>query len=226
MLNNQATPGAQPVASGCPFYIGGFYSPGADRCQSLSQYFNGLIDEVRYYKRALTADEIRADFDAAGGGQCTVPPKIIAQPTNRTVMAGGAATFNVTASSTAPLSYHWSRNGTNIHGATNSTLSLLNVKPNQAGHYAVLVANPYGAVASSNATLVVNLPPLQTVFKNGRMQLSWRANPPGFILETTADLASGNWVPVAAATNQIGDQFFFPMSGGSNAYYRLHFNGP
>jgi alpha-tubulin suppressor-like RCC1 family protein len=87
-------------------------------------------------------------------------PSIISQPTNQTVVVGGTANFNVTASGTPPLSCQWAFNGTNIAGATNTTLTLTNVQLSQAGNYAVLVTNLYGFILSSNAVLMVNLSPL------------------------------------------------------------------
>jgi len=41
----------------------------------------------------------------------------MAQPANQTVTAGQPATFTVTASGTAPLSYQWRKNAANISGA-------------------------------------------------------------------------------------------------------------
>jgi hypothetical protein len=121
-------------------------------------YFNGLVDEVSIYNRALTASEIYAIYAAGSGGKCPpTTPVIIAQPTNQTIAVGGTANFNVTASGALPLSYQWIFSGTNISGATNTTLTLTNVQLNQAGNYAVLVTNVYGSVLSSNAALTVTL---------------------------------------------------------------------
>src|SRR5437773_12402091 len=47
-----------------------------------------------------------------------VAPTITTQPVNQTVTASQAATFSVTATGTAPLSYQWQKNGANIAGAT------------------------------------------------------------------------------------------------------------
>jgi len=54
----------------------------------------------------------------------TVPPNaplVISQPANQTVQVGQTATFSVTASGTAPLTYQWFKNGTLIPGATSSS---------------------------------------------------------------------------------------------------------
>jgi uncharacterized protein YjbI with pentapeptide repeats len=84
-------------------------------------------------------------------------PVITTQPTNQTVGVGGTASFNVTASGTPPLSYQWRFGGTNLSGATNTTLNLTNVQVSQAGNYTVLVTNLYGSILSSNAVLTVTL---------------------------------------------------------------------
>ena len=48
-------------------------------------------------------------------------PSITTQPAAQTVTAGQTASFSVTASGTAPLSYQWKKNGTDISGATSSS---------------------------------------------------------------------------------------------------------
>src|SRR6266481_9356694 len=42
---------------------------------------------------------------------------VATQPANQTVTVGQSATFSVTASGTAPLTYQWQKNTTNITGA-------------------------------------------------------------------------------------------------------------
>ena len=85
-----------------------------------------------------------------------IAPQITSQPTNKTVTAGQAVTFTVLASGTAPLKYFWFRSGTGeVSSATNSTLSLVNVQPFQAGNYFVVVTNIAGTATSSLAVLTV-----------------------------------------------------------------------
>src|SRR6516165_3875393 len=47
-----------------------------------------------------------------------VAPTITTQPASQMIAPGATATFSVTASGTAPLSYQWRRNSANISGAT------------------------------------------------------------------------------------------------------------
>lgn len=49
--------------------------------------------------------------------------------------------------------YQWAFNGTNMSGATSSTLSLTNVLLPDMGSYAVLVGNGYSSQLSDTATL-------------------------------------------------------------------------
>jgi hypothetical protein len=83
----------------------------------------------------------------------TDAPVITAQPQSVGVNAHDAASFSVTASGTIPLSYQWAFNGTNIPGATLSSLTIPNVVQTHLGTYLVVVTNGVGTVASSNAVL-------------------------------------------------------------------------
>jgi hypothetical protein len=131
-------------------------------CDSPANFFNGLIDEVSLYSRALASQEIASIYNAAAGGKChiAIPPFFIAQLTNQTVTLGLNANFSVTAGGSVPLSYRWNFNGTPIPGATSSSLLLTNVQFTNAGTYSVLVSNSTGvSVTSSNGVLTLTYPP-------------------------------------------------------------------
>jgi hypothetical protein len=81
------------------------------------------------------------------------PPFITTQPQSVVVNAYDTASFSVIASGTPPLSYQWSLNGTNISGATSSSLTISNVSQSDLGAYAVIVTNEFGSATSSNAML-------------------------------------------------------------------------
>ena len=53
---------------------------------------------------------------------------ITAQPIPLTACLDSTAQFTVTATGTAPLSYQWRKDGTNLAGATASSLALANVQ--------------------------------------------------------------------------------------------------
>lgn len=82
-------------------------------------------------------------------------PSITSQPQSRSVIAGTNVTFSVSVSGSAPFTYRWRLNGTNLAGAISSSLSLNNVQPSQAGGYSVVVSNAAGTATSSTANLAV-----------------------------------------------------------------------
>jgi len=90
-----------------------------------------------------------------GGGP--VAPYINTQPTNQTVAAGQTATFSVIAAGTAPLTYQWQKNGTDITGATSASYTTPVTATSDSGEmFRVNVSNSAGGVTSNAATLTVN----------------------------------------------------------------------
>lgn len=131
------------------------YRPGTVPFGPIS--FLGRIDEVSLYSRALSSTEIQAIYLAGTAGKClSGPPVISQQPTSQAVFVGSNTTFNVSATGTAPFTYQWSMDGTNIPGATGDSLDLTNLQAINAGTYAVAITNSLGFAISSNAVLTVN----------------------------------------------------------------------
>jgi hypothetical protein len=88
-----------------------------------------------------------------------VPPAILTQPTNSTILAGGTADFVASATGSGPLIYQWSFNGTVLAGARTNELRLTNVQASQAGSYVLLVTNLSGSATSAAAQLKVLVAP-------------------------------------------------------------------
>ncbi len=83
-------------------------------------------------------------------------PTISAQPANQSVAAGQTATFSVTASGTAPLSYQWQKGATAITGATSATYTTAATTTADSGSkFSVVVSNAAGSTTSNAATLTV-----------------------------------------------------------------------
>jgi hypothetical protein len=91
------------------------------------------------------------------------PPVITTQPLSQTVGGGLPVTFSVEATGDGPLTYQWRRQGIALPGATNASLTIAELRRNDAGSYSVLVSNPAGAIASAVATLTVLVPPTITL---------------------------------------------------------------
>ncbi|NBR87178.1 MAG: hypothetical protein EBS84_01985 [Proteobacteria bacterium] len=93
----------------------------------------------------------------------TSAPTIVSPPQSQTVKAGQNVSFTVSATGTPPLAFQWRQDGTNLTGATETTLTLSNVNTNEAGNYTVVITNSFGAITSAVATLTVQVPPQITL---------------------------------------------------------------
>jgi poly(3-hydroxybutyrate) depolymerase len=104
-------------------------------------------------------------------GPAPADPQITTQPTDQTVTAGQPVTLAVAATSTQvpsrrgpaaqpPLSYQWTKNGMDIVGATDATLTLPTALTADSGAlFRVVVSSPSGSVTSTGATLTVKSAP-------------------------------------------------------------------
>jgi hypothetical protein len=82
------------------------------------------------------------------------PITINQQPQSLNVNAYDTASFSVGASGGAsPLNYQWLLDGTNLPGATSSTLTVTNVMQSDLGDYSVSVSDIFNTNTSSIATL-------------------------------------------------------------------------
>ncbi len=217
ILAAERTPGVGPVDSGCSFYIGGFPDWFADACRAPGQYFEGVVDEVSYYARALGAEEIQWVANAGSLGKCRVPvaAAIVSQPMDKAVYPTQTASFSVGATGDTPLGFQWRCNGTNLN-AFGSTLTISNVQPSSAGNYSVVVNNPVRTVVSSNALLTVQPPPPCADIVEGLVSWwraennlldGWGANHGTFALNSSG--RPGVWFVVAYAQGKVGQAFGF-----------------
>jgi hypothetical protein len=176
----------------------------------VSGWADGLGSSARFHDpHGVTVDGAGNVYVADGlnhritKGVPLFPPVITAQPVSCTNNAGATATFTVEATGTAPLSYQWILNRTNLAGATDSSLTLTNVQSTNAGNYRVSVANVVGSTVSSNALLTVNLPPTVSIVSplNGSVLLA----PASFTLLADATDDSGiAQVELWSGTNSLG----------------------
>ncbi|HEY5101592.1 MAG TPA: PQQ-binding-like beta-propeller repeat protein [Steroidobacteraceae bacterium] len=103
-------------------------------------------------------------FAACGGGGSSATgtaamataPAITAQPAAASAVVGQVATFTVSATGTAPMSYQWQKNATAISGATQSSYTTAAAATADNGaKFSVVITNAAGSVTSSAATLAV-----------------------------------------------------------------------
>ena len=124
--------------------------------------FDGLIDAVSIYNRALSSNEIAAIYGAGAAGKClSTAPAITGQPLSQTVVLGDTVAFSVMTTGLLPLTNQWELNASNltdngrITGSQSNALTITNVQFADAGSYTVMVTNVAGGTISLPATLVV-----------------------------------------------------------------------
>ena len=150
-----------------------------------------------------------------------LPPQILGHPGSLNLPEGANAVFSVSASGGLPLSYQWRFNGTNITGATNSSLVISNIQPANMGYYRALVSNISGLANTLPAQLVVVQ---QTRLAVGTVHGNLAFNLTGemgqrYVIEYSTNLAS--WSPSISITNLAGmTQFQFPFPAASQGFYR------
>ncbi|HXI53396.1 MAG TPA: immunoglobulin domain-containing protein, partial [Candidatus Saccharimonadales bacterium] len=80
------------------------------------------------------------------------PVAITTQPQNQTVLQCQPVTFSVVCSGTPPYTFQWSRDGSPISGATDSTYTLTNVQPSDNGAVFRVVAGNMASNVAYNVT--------------------------------------------------------------------------
>src|SRR5262249_55608342 len=84
------------------------------------------------YQLVVTANGISSD--PVPFSILALPPIIVRQPQNQTVVLSNSATFKVGAAGT-PLTYAWRQNGTLIPGASGSSYTFTNAQLSDSGDY-------------------------------------------------------------------------------------------
>ncbi|MBC8096733.1 MAG: hypothetical protein H7Y43_13065 [Akkermansiaceae bacterium] len=118
----------------------------------VTRNFNGRIDNVGIYNRALTYGEIIELYVSATGDQ--VAPEFNQQPVSTTRFLGSPApaVFSATAFGSATLGYQWQKVagtlGGNAYGVNTPTLTLSNLTLADVGSYRLVVTNGAGSTNS------------------------------------------------------------------------------
>jgi hypothetical protein len=166
-------------------------------------------------------------------------PVITMQPQSQMVLAGTNVTFSVAAIGGLPLSYQWQFNGTNLPGASNTSLTLTNVQPANSGPYHCVVTNFAGTLVSSDASLAVY--PFAAWPRSARewFQLGYTTNgpytidpdgtggQPPLIVNCLMSLSGGGWTELTAGvagsllnTNASTYREYLFVKNGTAFWYR------
>ena len=117
--------------------------------------FEGLLDEVSIYRRALSPEEIQAIYQAGAAGK-TKSVTILEAPRGQVGYWGKSARFDVLVKGAGTVLYQWLKDGVALPGANGATLLLDDLQLSDAGSYTVVVTGPGGSAVSEPAQLKVN----------------------------------------------------------------------
>lgn len=112
-------------------------------------FFDGLLDDVRIYDRALSSAEMEAIFNAESGINTI---SVRSAPEDQSVIPGADALFLVELAGDI-ASLQWSHNGIPVVGGTNQLLRIAGVHESDLGEYRVVARNCSDSVTSSVARL-------------------------------------------------------------------------
>ncbi len=155
---------------------------------------------------------------------------IVAQPTNQVVKSGGMVTLSVQATGTSALTYQWQRNGVNVAGATNSSLTLTNVQVSTSHIpliYRVIVKGTGTSLTSSNATILVDQKnPTITIsspgagarLTNGTVNVVGKASDDTQVAAVFYQINGSSWTPTTGASNWTAS---VNLTAGSN-WFRVY----
>ncbi len=112
--------------------------------------------------RTITVTNPDGQVALSAGGILTIDSSscitITQQPSPQTACVGGSASFSVTQSGAPTPTFQWRKNGVDVFGATNATLTINPVAVSDAGSYDVVISDGCGTATSNAAALTVQVP--------------------------------------------------------------------
>lgn len=86
------------------------------------------------------------------------PPAFALEPTDVSVLSQSNAVLTSELLGTPPFHYEWLKDDVVLPDATGPVLSLMNVQPENGGHYQLVVSNDFGSVTSAVVRVTVREP--------------------------------------------------------------------
>jgi len=116
--------------------------------------------EVEAHQATGSAADMVFGLSLTAAAQFAVLNVNPALPTDQAVIAGESLTLVSDVVGSGPLSYQWLKNGAEISGATNPSLSFSQVLTNDAGTYTLRVNNPLSTNSTRGAVITVSSTPV------------------------------------------------------------------
>jgi len=123
-------------------------------------FFNGQIDEVAIFDKALTDEQIAHHYYSG----VHVAPVIVSEPPLSTnIFEGATLQLIMVARGSPTLSYQWTKFFTPIDGQTNATLIVSNASVNDSDSYILIVTNEFGTATSDTIEVTVSATQVPTI---------------------------------------------------------------
>jgi hypothetical protein len=137
--------------------------PNADGSGPGALFWQGKMDDLGIWIRALSLEEVLAIYNAGVAGKdltqakavAVTPPAFTTQPQSQNAFPGDTVFLSPTITGSIPFSFEWSKDSEPILGETNALLKLSNISANNGGSYTLKVTNAGGNVTSLPANVVV-----------------------------------------------------------------------
>ncbi|NGO39655.1 hypothetical protein G4L39_09645 [Limisphaera ngatamarikiensis] len=111
--------------------------------------YRGLVDEISFYNRALTPEEIQALVTSDSAGKCLAEPAWILLPRDTIMLVTGTNVWEARAIGAEPIEYQWFRDGQPLADATSPLLTLGPFSQAGIYTYQVVASNALGARTSA-----------------------------------------------------------------------------
>jgi hypothetical protein len=145
------------------------------------------------------------------------PAIISQQPRGVVVTRNSTTVFTVGVTGGGAVTYQWRYNGTNIAGATGSSLTIKNVGPQNVGAYSVFVVGAGGAALSTDAALtLLDIAVSPVVTLSGPVGVRYE-------IDFTENVQPPNWQVLTTVTANVSPMNVVDhaSSGTSRRFYRV-----
>lgn len=197
LTNTLSAPSISLAPNNNPVYIGS--------TNTTSLKFYGSLDEVKFYKRALSDQEIYGLF---------VAPSIQQQIGSSLACNTGSVALDATAFSPEAVSYQWYYNGNTVSGQTSSTLNIASLNGSNTGTYVCNYSNACSIIPTDTAVVQLLAPSTVSVTINPTVSC------PGMPVTLTASsptVSSYVWSIPAGPVNYTS--VFTPTMGAVGSVY-------
>jgi hypothetical protein len=217
-VSQEVQPGPLPF-NNVPFQIGSAYPYSGN-------YFDGVIDELSVYSRALIAPEIQSIYAAGSAGKCVPNPSIssvtpntgLQGQTNLSVNLVSQFTHFVQGTTTANFGSGITVNSTTVADAAHATVNISILANAALGSRTVTVTTGTEVVSlpgGFTVTAAVNQAPIVSAGANQTIAL-----PAGEVLFTEYPVTSAGAYPENIATGADGNLWFGELHDPNNSLNR------